>query len=114
MIVSQVKIAAGVVLTVAFLGGVDLHAQTTQQNQQPPGANGQARNDRTATDQLHEPLPEGAMSRLGARRFRHDGFSLSDRALAFTPDGIHLVGFTYSGVIIWDAGTGRERRRLTT
>ena len=62
-----------------------------------------------ATDRYGDPLPEGAVARLGARRFRHEG---SATALAFTPDGNTLVGRTNSGVILWDATTGKERLRL--
>src|SRR5207244_7747950 len=56
-----------------------------------------------------DPLPEGAMARLGAPRFRHEGRA---SRLAFTPNGKSLVGYTNSGVLVWDAATGKERYRL--
>ena len=62
-----------------------------------------------AIDQYGDPLPEGAIARLGAKRFRHDGFAT---ALAFSPDGKTLVGSTASGVLVWDAATGKVRYRL--
>ncbi len=60
-------------------------------------------------DALEERLPPGAVAHLGARRFR-----LEDQAeaLNFTPDGKILVGYTKSGVFVWDAATGHERHRL--
>jgi WD40 repeat protein len=62
-----------------------------------------------ATDSYGDPLPEGAVARLGTRRFRHEDPAES---LAFTADGKSLVGYTKSGVVIWDTSTGRERHCL--
>jgi WD40 repeat protein len=62
-----------------------------------------------AFDQFGDPLPEGAVARLGARRFRHDGYAT---ALAFIRAGKTLVGRTNSGVVLWDAASGQEQKRL--
>jgi RNA polymerase sigma factor (sigma-70 family) len=59
------------------------------------------------TDALGDPLPEGAIARLGTVRLRHGGTILK---LAFTPDGKQIVAFGHDGVRIWDAATGREAR----
>ncbi len=59
-----------------------------------------------------DPLPEGAIARLGSTYFRHEGFGGSGKELAYTPDGQHLVGFTSSGVILWNVATGKEVYRL--
>jgi RNA polymerase sigma factor (sigma-70 family) len=72
---------------------------------QDPLKNGQ----HIGMDQYGDPLPDGAIARLGAKRFRHDGFG---QALAFGPDGKTLVGSTISDVRVWDAATGKERYRL--
>jgi WD40 repeat protein len=80
-----------------------------------PGAQAVANQQKTvkaetavAKDIYGDELPEGAVTRVGMRRFRHDG---NASALAFTADGKSLVGYTDSGVIIWDALTGTERQR---
>jgi RNA polymerase sigma factor (sigma-70 family) len=59
---------------------------------------------------LHgDPLPDGAVARLGTLRFRHHG---ETAALAFTPDGTSLVANTRSFVMVWNAKTGKERLRI--
>jgi WD40 repeat protein len=62
------------------------------------------------TDSLGDALPRGAIARLGALRFRHDGLTLG---LAYTQDGKYLVGSSFSGVIVWDAASGKERLRVS-
>jgi WD40 repeat protein len=47
---------------------------------------------------------------LAHQVFRHEGKA---GALAFTPDGKILVGYTNSGIHIWDATTGKELHRLS-
>lgn len=57
-----------------------------------------------------EPLPDGAVLRLGTTRFRHHNRVIS---LDFSPDGKTLVTADTSwSVCLWDAGTGRLIRRI--
>jgi RNA polymerase sigma factor (sigma-70 family) len=73
----------------------------------PPPAEGR----QPRADPFGDPLPEGAVARLGMLRFRPGGHVNS---VAFTPDGKQLVSHGYwSGVNVWDAATGKELRRLT-
>jgi RNA polymerase sigma factor (sigma-70 family) len=61
------------------------------------------------TDRHGDPLPEGAISRLGTVRFRHGGYVTW---LTFTPDGKQIISHGYDAVRIWEAATGKEIARL--
>jgi WD40 repeat protein len=61
-------------------------------------------------DRAGDPLPPGAVARLGTTRFRHGS---AIRQVAYTPDGEILTTLGDDGVIrLWDAATGAEIRRL--
>ena len=60
-------------------------------------------------DLLGDPLPDGVAARTGSGRMRHPS---SSRTLAFSPDGKSIVSGGGSSVRIWDADTGKLRRRI--
>ena len=56
---------------------------------------------------LHgDPLPPGALARMGTARFRHDSLTMS---LAYSKDGTRLLSGGYDHTLrIWDVATGRQ------
>jgi WD40 repeat protein len=59
------------------------------------------------TDLYGDPLPDGAIGRLGTARLRHSAFV---RATTFLPDGTTLASVDDHGMVcLWDLATGKER-----
>ena len=61
--------------------------------------------EKPRTDWLGDPLPAGAIARLGSVRFYH-GPDL--HRLSFTPDGKRIISEGKESVRLWDAVTGTE------
>src|SRR5262249_6556576 len=81
----------------------------------PPGADGKKPADggkKARTDRHGDPLPPGAVLRLGTIRLRHTAAVTS---LSFAPDGRRLVaGSRNQTVHVWETATGRELVRWET
>src|SRR5262245_12701167 len=61
-------------------------------------------------DLLGDPLPDGALARVGTLRFRHCATIVS---VAYAPDGKCVATGGRDGVVrVWDAATGRQRLRI--
>ncbi|MGH7172634.1 MAG: sigma-70 family RNA polymerase sigma factor [Gemmataceae bacterium] len=59
-------------------------------------------------DRHGDPLPDGAITRLGTVRWRHGDFV---HALAYSPDGKRIVTTGVGrALVLWDAATGKELR----
>lgn len=66
--------------------------------------------DRPAlVDRSGDPLPAGAVARLGTTRFRHQG---AVRFVGYSADGGVVITLTGQGLHFWDARTGKEVRKL--
>src|SRR6266545_8214791 len=52
-----------------------------------------------------DPLPPGAIARLGSARLRHAGLS----SLVFAPDGKTLFSGGDNVICVWDVTTGKEK-----
>jgi WD40 repeat protein len=62
-------------------------------------------------DRYGDPLPKGAISRLGTTRFRHTSQVVS---IAYTPDGALMATGGYDAAVrVWETGTGKERYRFS-
>ena len=65
----------------------------------------------TRKDLFGDPIPEGALVRMGSVRFRSDS---SIACIVFAPDGKSVVTAGYSNkVTFWDVATGKPARTIT-
>jgi RNA polymerase sigma factor (sigma-70 family) len=65
---------------------------------------------RPAADLHGDPLPEGALARMGTVRWRHGSAVVS---VAFAGDGKSLASASHDGTFrLWEAATGKELRRF--
>src|SRR5262245_51618729 len=62
-----------------------------------------------AADRFGDPLPPGAIARIGTVRWRHAEAVFS---VAFSPDGKHLACGSQDGKVLFWASDGRQVRRL--
>lgn len=123
----MVKLKLGALLALAFVvlaGGMGLAAyqtwpreppETPETSELPSGAKTSIRpqpdaQDHVRADRFGDPLPTGAIARLGTVRLRH-GYIVS--SLVFSPDSKFLISGGWDNTIrLWEAETGKEIRRL--
>jgi RNA polymerase sigma factor (sigma-70 family) len=116
MSLARLKMTVVLLMLGSVLGGAGLVAQQTwrggspeRTSQEQPNASPEATASKAAPavrkDRFGDPLPSGAVARLGTVRFRHEGEAGS---LVFSPNGKWLAALTDGGGILWDARSGKE------
>ncbi|HTU93447.1 MAG TPA: WD40 repeat domain-containing protein [Gemmataceae bacterium] len=113
------KFKRGMMLAVFFgcvLTAAGLAIPQTPSEQRPENKTGTpsparpTKNEQVRKDHYGDPLPPGAIARLGTLRLRHSNMTAD---AVFTPDGKTAIVSDWGGeVIYWDVATGREVRRL--
>jgi RNA polymerase sigma factor (sigma-70 family) len=105
------KLAAACVLGLVLMAaGVGLAVGTNATLPDTPPQGRSVASRQVKTDLFGDPLPDGALLRLGTLRQRH---ATSTSRAAFTPDNNTVIVSDMGGwVIYWDVATGKEIRRL--
>ncbi len=92
-------------VTGGVVGSVMLPTQHTEPPQAPVEKPERLQEVRQArTDLYGDPLPEGAIARLGTVRFRH-GWRVG--SVTYSPDGKVLATTGFDGLCLWDSDTGK-------
>jgi RNA polymerase sigma factor (sigma-70 family) len=115
MLLTRFKAAAALAVLLALLGmgaagllapRIPAQAPSDRPVQQPGPRDGEA----ALLDRAGDPLPRGALARLGTVRFRHGEYV---HCAVFTRDGKTLItGGADSTIRLWEVPTGRPLRRL--
>jgi len=117
MLTTKLKIGAmmvlllGCVVTVAGLALPQATVEKQPKNKaETPAPARPDKEKHVRRDRYGDPLPPGALARLGTVRMRHSNMTAD---AVFTPDGKTVIVSDWGGeVIFWDVATGRELRRL--
>ena len=109
----MVRLAVPLVLIALVAGGAAillLQAERSSPESGHPSRRSRLVPRPVPTDLAGDPLPDGALARLGTTRFLHGSHV---NHIAYSPDGATLASFD-GALYLWDPATGRERRRIET
>jgi RNA polymerase sigma factor (sigma-70 family) len=109
----KVRAVAALLFLSLLVAGAGVLARPARGPQRPPAGPEEpppAAGKPMRVDRQGDPLPPGALARLGTTRLRHGG---AVRAVVFSPDGKTLASAGEDGVIrVWEAPTGKELRHF--
>jgi RNA polymerase sigma factor (sigma-70 family) len=107
---ARIKVLAAVVLLLGIMGtgaGLLLAPAAPPADEKPAA---EARPADPRLDPFGDPLPAGALARMGTTRLRHGG---ELHAVAFAPDGKTIASAGDDGVVrVWDSAGGKELVRF--
>jgi RNA polymerase sigma factor (sigma-70 family) len=110
MFLSKLQTAmAGLLALAVVIGGAGLLLSYSSRPASPPDAAPLEEPEKGHVDRLGDPLPPGAVMRLGTIRYRF-GYRLA----GFLPDGKTVVSAQDHAVQFWEARTGRPVREIDT
>ena len=110
MLAGKLSVVALGLATALLLGGAGLVAGIGARDALPEVAGPGDADERAAVDRYGDPLPPGAVIRLGTVRYR-----FSSAGTAFLPDGKTVaMAVNGGGIQLWDARTGRPLREIDT
>jgi RNA polymerase sigma factor (sigma-70 family) len=109
MFLGKLKLGAMLVLMLGVLGGgAGLAILRESPTPAAPAEQPKAASPKQEREQA-DPLPPGAIARLGTLHFRH-GDAITH--IAIGADGTSILSATSKAVYVWDLATGKERRRF--
>src|SRR5262249_10118039 len=112
LFVGKLKVSVAVLMLLGVVAGAGVLAQEFllgwPVGVNPPTTEADAPKA-VSVDRYGDPLPEGAVARLGTVRWRHLRWA---SGLVFSPDDKVLAAVCWNALIPWDATTGKELRRL--
>jgi RNA polymerase sigma factor (sigma-70 family) len=110
---ARLRVMAAAVMAVCVLGtglGLGLCGSAAPPAAFPARAARQVERQQAPGSDLNgDPLPAGAVARLGTLRFRHEG---NTHAVVYLPGGRVLATAAGDAVYLWEAATGKELARL--
>jgi len=112
---ARVRLVTLLALPALSVGGLAVYLSGSEDAAEPlppePAAPARPIVAATRADQPRDPLPPGALARIGAVRLRHSGTVMG---LAFLPGGGRIASASRDRTArVWDLTTGRELRRYT-
>src|SRR5881392_2533998 len=108
---SRVVTVVAALLASAWTASLVASRERERPEEPPPVAHAPGSPDQPLprVDRHGDPLPQGALLRLGTVRFRHPD---STSALALSPDGRTVATLGSGTLRVWDAATGKQLHRF--